>query len=793
MNYHLHHQGQDLGVFSLEELRRRRQAGELSGDESVWCEGMADWQSLDTVLSAAAASSPSPTPPPVPSVPPASKSNKTVLWVTGGVIVLVAGLWMASLAAVRYARRAPAAGSPLEANEGTEVARQKIASGAKSRTEADARRRSKEFRVRQWLQGYKADGNRAAGCDALAIKAIEAWIESNFGKPGTNGPPVWEMCDSLAGLPGCNDPLVLTVAALNATEVHEKIQRLERALNGFASSSHKAYPRFSAVVSLLEEVGTDQDRYRALFPQAMQTLRQCFRDGSFRPDDQEEVAEILINGWGNDLVRRARQGLEVLSRQGGPGFDWISLILAGEFHINQAWRARGSGFADSVSEEGWKNFKSHLSIARTNLTQAWKLRPDLPLAPCRMIYVAMGESNAQEMRTWFDRTLAAQIDYPRAWTDMRWGLRPRWHGSLEAMLALGKLAVETKRFDTDVPRKLFDVVSDLESELGVPQGEHIYGREDIWPYLQQMYEGYLAEPSAEADRAEWRRTYALVAYLAGKYDAAKAQLDALNGEAWPTPSGWGTDLTLMPLEVAARTGPLSSRVAEAEASYRARAGDALPRYQALKEEAAVDERTAKFVAYRLAALALEKQLQSGAWVELLPKDDQDPAWVIVSGKIRRLGDGALEVESDKFGHMLYSRARLGTNFEVKGEFEVGRTTTDAFQAGLVMGLPNKDDTDWYGLLMKNNEVDKQMISFNRGWSARQIQKPAALNSRTNSFHFRFQNGKASASINGQEIFPATEPARGMRIAVRDFLVGLGAYNDMNETVIRYRRVQVRRL
>ena len=50
MDYHLNQQGQTIGVFPLEELRRRRQAGELTGAELVWCECMSAWQLLDAVL-----------------------------------------------------------------------------------------------------------------------------------------------------------------------------------------------------------------------------------------------------------------------------------------------------------------------------------------------------------------------------------------------------------------------------------------------------------------------------------------------------------------------------------------------------------------------------------------------------------------------------------------------------------------------------------------------------------------------------------------------------------------------
>jgi hypothetical protein len=186
-----------------------------------------------------------------------------------------------------------------------------------------------------------------------------------------------------------------------------------------------------------------------------------------------------------------------MPRAGGKSFEWLTHVFEGEYRVMEAWKERGGGYAPTVSEKGWEGFATHSAAARKNFTRAWELRPDLPLAPSRMIYVAMGDSGAEEMRVWFDRTIAAQVDYPKAWSDMRWGLRPRWHGSLEAMLALGKTAVDTGRFDTDVPRKFLDLVSDLESELKVPFGQHLYGRPDIWPECVRMYEGYIAAPSQE--------------------------------------------------------------------------------------------------------------------------------------------------------------------------------------------------------------------------------------------------------------------------------------------------------
>ena len=76
MNYHLRRQGEDLGVFSLEELRRQCESGELTGSEYIQGEGMSDWQPLDLVLQQGYRV----IPPPPPSSASRSHSNQGVIW-----------------------------------------------------------------------------------------------------------------------------------------------------------------------------------------------------------------------------------------------------------------------------------------------------------------------------------------------------------------------------------------------------------------------------------------------------------------------------------------------------------------------------------------------------------------------------------------------------------------------------------------------------------------------------------------------------------------------------------------
>lgn len=66
MNYHLARNGQQLGEFGEEDIRRGLDTGRFLPDDYVWAEGMQDWQPLGSVFSLAApapaATAPAPAP-----------------------------------------------------------------------------------------------------------------------------------------------------------------------------------------------------------------------------------------------------------------------------------------------------------------------------------------------------------------------------------------------------------------------------------------------------------------------------------------------------------------------------------------------------------------------------------------------------------------------------------------------------------------------------------------------------------------------------------------------------------
>jgi hypothetical protein len=254
MDYHLHQQGQTVGIFPLKELRRRRQAGELTGTELVWCAGMAQWQTLDTVLQREPATGTAP--PPLFST---AAPKKVPAWVIVGVIIgaLVflsafgIGVWQFVRAfRLGYQQAIARTERPRRESALTE-ARKPIVWTTNTLTAAKMSVNKREFRVRQYLDGYEKYGEHSPAYDADALQMLKTWIDTAHGGPlHTNNAVVVEMCDKLAANPACHDPLVLTVTAVNAVELHEAARRLELALNGYEHSRYKAYPRLYATVTL---------------------------------------------------------------------------------------------------------------------------------------------------------------------------------------------------------------------------------------------------------------------------------------------------------------------------------------------------------------------------------------------------------------------------------------------------------------------------------------------------------------------------------------------------------------
>jgi len=94
-----------------------------------------------------------------------------------------------------------------------------------------------------------------------------------------------------------------------------------------------------------------------------------------------------------------------------------------------AWKARGSGFANTVEPKGWEFFKDRLEMGRTVLEPA-SPGDRSPLWYSAMQTVALGQGWERDVYDHlYDQAVASEPRYQSFYLRKSYYLMPRWHGS----------------------------------------------------------------------------------------------------------------------------------------------------------------------------------------------------------------------------------------------------------------------------------------------------------------------------------------------------------------------------
>lgn len=239
-------------------------------------------------------------------------------------------------------------------------------------------------------------------------------------------------------------------------------------------------------------------------------------DGSFKTNETRVAWEFLERcAMNNNPKLLAR-----LSAPTPPPADpWFALMMRARQAFDRAWDARGGGYANTVTEEGWDGYRKGIQEASELLNQAWTLHPEIPDAAVLMIDCSRGDPKG--CRFWFDRAVAAQMDALDAYSSYRFTLRPRWGGSLQDMEAFAEECLNTKRFDTHVPLQyvvgLYNIADEREEEW-----QQVFQKPGVYEQCRTV----LTNNLARTFNANWigrRYDYTALAYTAyavGDYDAA---------------------------------------------------------------------------------------------------------------------------------------------------------------------------------------------------------------------------------------------------------------------------------
>src|SRR5258705_3885966 len=331
--------------------------------------------------------------------------------------------------------------------------------GAASNTVSNVDSNRLAWNKQTLVDAYYKVGRTNSAWDETAKSALSAYALIRSMK----SPNLKELAETVAApcraakAARCTDPLVQYlyvryVSYYADIDQAEYADALGKAADGLASSRYPPIRKLYGSVRAAEEfkrMGTNfsdqmyQNRFRAL-----RQVTNIVNDSSVPIGEIDDVCNQLIDLLENNprQLDDFYPSVEAPLFKNWPG-TWQAWLIKGKFYRRHAWKARGSGLANTVSEVGWKLFGEHLETARESLEKAWSLNQTDTRIPTEMIVVELGQGkNRERMELWFERAMKLDTNNSLACQTKLQYLMPKWYGSEKEMLDFGRECVNSSQW-----------------------------------------------------------------------------------------------------------------------------------------------------------------------------------------------------------------------------------------------------------------------------------------------------------------------------------------------------------
>ena len=193
-----------------------------------------------------------------------------------------------------------------------------------------------------------------------------------------------------------------------------------------------------------------------------------------------------------------------------------ALTLCGQANVRLAWNRRGSGYADSVTDQGWKEFARYLAEAERLLERSWATDPAISDTAVAMMGVELGQGRGRDrMELWFRRAMTVDPACYDAAYSKAWYLQPKWHGSAEEAISFGRECVESKEWKGRVPLMLWEAHRMLANDKASGLKDAHWTHTGVWEDVRDSFERFF---ELNPDAIGWRHDYALYAFKCGQFD-----------------------------------------------------------------------------------------------------------------------------------------------------------------------------------------------------------------------------------------------------------------------------------
>jgi hypothetical protein len=329
---------------------------------------------------------------------------------------------------------------------------------------------------------------------------------------------------------GCDDPMIHYLYVRFSMDQTNSAQVFTGAFCQTAKDMQKStYPpvrKFYAAARALDQIlytyGTNtanQPIWEEITPLISPSVEVALNDKTMPAREAYEIANKALYMMRGDTnqYQQTYHRVEKSLLENWPD-DYTTWLLKGTAYIDMAWHARGSGWAYTVSDQGWEHFSERLATAEEALEHAWKLYPKDPEIAHQMMTVMLGQGGGRDrMELWFDRAMVLDPNDYDACSRKLYYLEPKWYGSREAMLDFGRECVQNTNWAGQVPLVLVDAHWNFRrGYVDKSEQTNYWKQPDVWPDIKAAFERYF---EVNPDATRWYHNYAWYAYQCEQWNA----------------------------------------------------------------------------------------------------------------------------------------------------------------------------------------------------------------------------------------------------------------------------------
>ncbi len=377
-----------------------------------------------------------------------------------------------------------------------------------------------DYTLKTTVEAYNKVGRQDAKWDSDARVALDAFARMHSVTNGSTAEYFKELDKALRKLSaeGCDDPFIRYLfLRFVYSDSHSSAENAKEFVEVAKTLQGSQYPEirkfFATYWAHKTLAGAEPKRaeVRLLLQEASSHLAAALTDKSMPLVEADQAVDQLMSAsfWSSPGRWETYHALEpsLTNRWADSCMAWL---MKGRGYLSFAWQARGIGYANTVSDQGWKLMTERLDIAAKALEKAWKLDPTDTRVCQEMMRVELGQNKGRErMELWFQRGMKLDpSDYDLCYEKIEY-LRPRWYGSIEEMIQFGRECGTNTNWRGRVPLWRALVYDEVLRELPRDGRNGFWTRPSVWSDVRAAFERFF---QLNPDQVSWRHNYARYAF-----------------------------------------------------------------------------------------------------------------------------------------------------------------------------------------------------------------------------------------------------------------------------------------